>query len=171
MSATLYELTETFKQIQSMVEDEGADEQVFIDTLDSIDWQKDFEEKADSYVMTIRNIEVAIGADDGQIAAIEKILQTLKDSKTRKENMVKRMKESLCSAMIATDHKKFKSTRFSFWTQKTSEVVITDEAGVSMEFFTIPEPKISKQKIKDALKKGEELPFARLDEKEIVRFK
>ena len=40
-----------------------------------------------------------------------------------------------------------------------------------MEFFTVPEPKISKQKIKDALKKGEELPFARLDEKETVRFK
>lgn len=171
MSATLYELTEQFKQIQSMVEEEGADEQVFIDTLDSIDWEHDFEEKADSYVMCIRNAEIAVGADEGQIAAVEKILEELKKSKAAKENRIKRMKESLCNAMIQTGKTKFKSQRFSFWTQKTSEVVITDEAGVSMEYYTVLEPKISKQKIKDALKKGETLPFARLDEKETVRFK
>lgn len=171
METTLYQLTETFKQIQSMVEDDGADEQVLTDTLDSIDWNEDFEEKCDSYVMVIRNTEVSIGADDGQIEAIEKILNDLKKSKAAKENKVKRMKESLCNAMVTTGKEKFKTEHFSLWTQKTSEVVITDEAGVSMEYFTVPEPKISRTKIKDALKNGEKLPFARLEEKETLRFR
>lgn len=171
MEASLYELTETFKQIQSMVEDDGADEQVFADTLDSIDWNEDFEEKCDSYVMVIRNTEIAIGADDGQIKAIEKILQEVKDSKAAKENKIKKMKESLCSAMIATNHTKFKSKRFSFWTQATSSVVIDDPASVPVEFFRVKEPEINREAIKKALNNGEELGFAHLEKKDGVRFK
>lgn len=171
MEASLYELTETFKQIQAMVEDDGADEQVLADTLESIDWNEDFEEKCDSYVMVIRNTEVAIGADEGQIKAIEKILQELKDSKASKENKVKRMKESLCSAMIATNRTKFKSQRFSFWTQATSSVVIDDPANVPVEFFRVKEPEINKDAIKKALSNGEKLTFAHLEKKDGVRFK
>ena len=171
MGATLYELTDTYRQIQAMVEDDNADEQVFIDTLDSIDWEKDFEEKADGYVMTIRNVEVAIGADEGQIAAIEKVLKDLKDSKTRKENMVKRMKESLCNAMIATNHEKFKSTRFSFWTQPSTSVVIDDEANIPMEFYRVKEPEINKDAIGKALRSGEKFEFAHLESKQGVRFR
>ena len=171
MSATLYELTDTYRQIQAMVEDDDADEQVFIDTLDSIDWEHDFEEKADSYVMTIRNVEVAIGADEGQIAAIEKILKDLKDSKTRKENMVKRMKESLCKAMIETKHEKFKSKRFSFWTQASTSVVIDDPTSIPMEFYRVKEPEVNKDAIKKALNNGETFEFAHLEKKDNVRFK
>jgi len=171
MSATLYELTETFKEIQAMAQDDNADEQAFLDTLDSINWQEDFEEKCDNYVMVIRNTEVAIGADDGQIAAIEKVLEEVKKSKQAKENKIKRMKESLCKAMIAVDRTKFKSSRFSYWTQKTSEVVITDEANIPFEFMTVPKPTISKTKIKDALKNGEQLSFAHIEEHETARFK
>lgn len=170
MAETLYELTETFKEIQAMAEDDNADEQAFLDTLDAIDWNKDFEDKCDSYVMVIRNTEIAIGSDDGQIAAIEKILEDLKKSKAAKENKIKKMKESLCKAMIAVDKPKFKSSRFSYWTQKTSEVVITDE-NVPFEFMTVPKPTVSKTKIKDALKKGEQLSFAHIEEHETVRFK
>lgn len=168
---SLYELTETFKQIQAMLEDDNEDEQALKDTLESIDWNTDFEEKCDGYVMVIRNTEVAIGADDGQIAAIEKILEEVKKSKQAKENKIKRMKESLCKAMIAVDRTKFKSSRFSFWTQKTSEVVITDEANIPFEFMTVPKPTVSKTKIKDALKNGEQLSFAHIEEHETARFK
>lgn len=172
MDATLYELTETFKQIQSMVEDDGADEQVLTDTLDSIDWNEDFEEKCDSYVMVIRNTEVSIGADDGQIEAIEKILNDLKKSKAAKENKVRRMKESLCDAMVKVGRTKFRSSRFSFWTQKTTPtVVIQEEATVPMEYLILQEPKVDKKKIADDLKKGEKLDFARLESHDIVRFR
>lgn len=171
MGATLYELTETFKQIQTMAEEDG-DEQAFIDTLDSIDWTKDFEDKCDSYVMTIRNIEVSAGADEGQIQAIEKILADLKASKTAKENKVKRMKESLCDAMAKVGRTKFKTSRFSYWTQKTTPtVVIQEEATVPMEYLILQEPKVDKKKIADDLKKGEKLDFARLESHDIVRFR
>lgn len=171
MGATLYELTETFKQIEAMAEEDG-DEQAFIDTLDSIDWTKDFEDKCDSYVMTIRNIEVSAGADEGQIQAIEKILADLKASKTAKENKVKRMKESLYDAMAKVGKKKFQTSRFSFWTQTTTPaVVIPEEATVPMEYLIPQEPKIDKKRIAEDLKKGVKMDFASLDSHEIVRFR
>ena len=171
VETTLYDLTETFKQIQAMAEEDGADEQAFLDTLDSINWQEDFEEKCDGCVMTIRNLEIAVGADKGRIEAMEKILESVKASKKTKENRIKNMKERLCNAMIAVDKQKFKSSRFSYWTQTTSEVVIDKEDEVSLEYMTTPKPEKSKTLIKEALKNGEKLPFAHIEEHETVRFR
>ena len=171
-SKSLNQLTEEFMQIQAMVEDDDADEQTLIDTLDSIDWTKDFEAKADGYVMTIRNIEVSIGSDEGQIAAIEKILEGLKASKKAKENSVKRMKESLCDAMIKVGKTKFQSQNFKFWTQKNpASVVIDKPEEIPLEFYRVPEPEVNKAAIKEALQKGESLPFAHLEVKDGVRFR
>ena len=172
MEKTLYELTEEYKQIQAMVEDDGEDEQTLIDTLDSIDWTKDFEEKADSYVMVIRNAEVDIAADEGRIKAVEKILENMKKSKTAKENHVKRMKESLHSAMVTVGKPKFKTKMFSFWTQtNTPSVVIDKPEAIPMDYYRVPEPEVNKQAIKEALQKGEKLDFAHLEATEGVRFR
>lgn len=168
---TLYELTETFKQIQAMLEDD-TDEQVLKDTLDSIDWDKDFEDKCDSYVMVIRNTEMAIAADKGQKEYLKKLLDTLNDSITAKENKIKRMKESMYDAMNAVGKTKFKSQRFSFWTQKnTPSLVIDKPENVPLEYFKTPEPEIDKEAIKKALKDGETFNFAHLETTEGVRFK
>ena len=48
--ATLYELTGIFKQINDM---EGLDEETKADTLDSIDWTDQFEEKVENTVKVI----------------------------------------------------------------------------------------------------------------------
>ena len=170
--ASLYELTETYRQIQMMVEDEQADEQVLNDTLDSIDWTTDFEEKCDNYVMVIRNTEVSIGADEGQIKVIEKYLEDLKNGVKVKKNRVSRMRENLCSAMIKVGKPKFESQRFKYWTQKNpASVVIDNPENIPMEFYRVPEPEINKAAIKEALQKGEKLDFAHLEQKEGVRFK
>ena len=171
MSETLYELNAEFQQIASLVEDSETDEQVFQDTLDSMDWNNRFQEKMDSYVMVIRNTEVSIGSDDGQIAAIQKILDDLKASKKAKENKIKRMKESMLKAMNDTGNTKFTSERFKFWTQKTTPtLVIDDEANIPLQYYTVPEPQVDNKLIREALKNCS-LPFAHLEEKETVRFK
>ena len=133
--------------------------------------EDELELKAENYVRVIKELEVKKGSISGEISVIQAEVDRRKELINSIDRHIAKMKESLCNAMVTTGKQKFKTEHFSFWTQKTAEVIITDEAGVSMEFFTVPEPKISKQKIKDALKKGEELPFARLDEKETVRFK
>lgn len=167
---TLYELTDLFKQIQALAQDD--DEQAFNDTLDSVNWKEDFEEKAEGYVQVIRNIELDIASDDGQIEYLEKLLETAKKGKTSKENKIKRMKNDLLKAMNDTGHTKFRTKLFSFWTQKTTpSVVIEEGATIPMDFLTIPEPKPDKKKIADALKGGKELPFAHMEQGETVRFK
>ena len=51
--ATLYELTGQFLEIYNL----ELDEETKLDTLDSIDWQTDYEEKVENYIKVIKNIE------------------------------------------------------------------------------------------------------------------
>lgn len=169
MEGTLFEITERYQQLLAFAADGDIDDEVFAETLQGI--EDELELKAENYVRVIKELEVKKGSISGEISVIQAEVDRRKELINSIDRHIAKMKESLCNAMVTTGKQKFKTEHFSFWTQKTAEVIITDEAGVSMEFFTVPEPKISKQKIKDALKKGEELPFARLDEKETVRFK
>lgn len=168
-NTSLYELTGIFRQIQALAED--GDEQAFNDTLEAMNWNEDFENKCDSYVMVIRNLEVSIGADDGQIAAINEILDGIKKAKATKEARIKRLKSDMAKAMVAVDKTSFNSSRFKFWTQKVSEVVIDNETKVPLAYMTTPKPQISKTLIKEALKNGEKLSFAHIEEKDSVRFR
>ena len=169
MEGTLFEITDRYQQLLAFAEDGDIDDEVFAETLQGI--EDELELKAENYVRVIKELEVKKGSISGEISVIQAEVDRRKELINSIDRHIAKMKESLCNAMVTTGKQKFKTEHFSFWTQKTAEVIITDEAGVSMEFFTVPEPKISKQKIKDALKKGEELPLARLDEKETVRFK
>ena len=51
---TLYELTGIFKRINDI---EGLDEEAKLDTLESLDWTEQFEEKVESTVKVIKNKE------------------------------------------------------------------------------------------------------------------
>ena len=51
--ATLYELTGQFLDIYNL----ELDEETKLDTLDSIDWQTDYENKVENYVKVIKNTE------------------------------------------------------------------------------------------------------------------
>lgn len=62
--ASLYELTGRMDYLRQLLEDPEAEEQVILDTIESIDYE--IEEKADGYAKIIRmlNAEVdAIGAE------------------------------------------------------------------------------------------------------------
>ncbi len=54
--ATLYELTGTFKRINDT---EGLDEETKADTLESIDWTEQFEEKVENTAKVIKNKETS----------------------------------------------------------------------------------------------------------------
>ena len=51
----LYELTGAYKEILSMFQDENSDQQMLIDTLESLDGA--IEDKADNYAKIIKTLE------------------------------------------------------------------------------------------------------------------
>lgn len=167
----LFELAEEYQKLQTMIEDE-TDLQIFADTLEAMNWEQDFEDKADAYVAIIQNTKVLIGSMDGEIKAISDILEGLKKAKKAKEAKVDRLKQSLCDAMIRTDHQKFRSDKHSFWTQGSKSLKVDE---VDAETLPLVYQKhiveVDKDAIREALDGGKSLGFARYEEKTTVRFR
>ena len=138
--------------------------------MDSV--KDDIKAKAENYGLVIADMKVLAGRLGGEIKAIQEEVDRLKAKKESVENKIDWLKQNLCEGMVATENRNIKTDHFTFWVQKTTPAVVIDnEADVSMEYFDVPEPRISKSKIKDALSKGKELGFAHLESHEIVRIK
>lgn len=166
----LYEIVQKYHFLLDMAEDADVNEEAFKEALQSVN--DDISDKAENYGLVIADMKVLAGKLDGEIKAIQEEVDRLKAKKQSVENKIEWLKKNLCEAMIATDNQKIKTPHFSFWVQKsTPAVVIDNEADVGFEYFDIPEPKISKQKIKEALSKGQKLDFAHLESHDIVRIK
>lgn len=106
---TLYDLTNDFLKLQTMMEDPEADPQAIADTMEALDYA--IEEKADGYAKVIKNLEasvVAIKTEQERLTARRNLL----------EGNVKRLKENLQESMIATGKRKFKTDLFNFTIQK-----------------------------------------------------
>lgn len=166
---TLFEIRDRYRQLLQFAEDGDVDEEIFEETLKSI--EDEVELKAENYVRVIKELEVKKGSLNGEIEVIQKEVDRRKAAVASIDNHIARMKADLSAAMIETDKRKFRTENFSFWMQATSEVVITDDAAIPMDFYTVPAPKVSKTKIKEALDKGEKLSFAKLETHEGVRFR
>lgn len=168
---SLFELAAEYQELQSMIEDE-TDLQVFADTLEAIDWEKDFNDKADAYVAIIQNMKVVIGSMDGEIKAISDILDGMKKAKKAKEAKVDRLKQNLCDAMIRTENQKFKTDKHSFWTQDSKSLKIDE---VDAETIPLAYQKhiveVDKDAIREALDSGKKIEFARYEEKTTLRFR
>lgn len=106
---TLYELTDEFLQLQQILEDGEADEQIYQDTLESLEY--DLEEKANNYAKIIRNFE-------SQIETLKAEERRLKDRRQVCEKAIKRLKDNLQAAMVQTGKRKIKTDLFSFTVAK-----------------------------------------------------
>lgn len=161
--ANIYELTNDFREVMSLLESGEYDEEMLKNTLECIEYE--IEEKADGYARVIRNIEV-------DIAGIKAEEERLNKKRKAMENSVKQLKESLTEAMKATGKVKFKTDLFSFNIQKNPAKVKLIEGAVIPEMFLIEqEPKIDTASIKEELKNGRELAFAVLVQDESLRIR
>lgn len=93
--STLYNLTNEMVEILTLAEDPDIDPVAFADTLEGL--QFEFEKKAEGYCQVIRQIEADIEAIKTEEARLYKMRAVA-------ENNIKRMKEALKGAMIATGH-------------------------------------------------------------------
>ena len=156
--STLYELTNDYLTLLDMAEDPDVEEDVLRDTMEGIEGE--IEIKADGYARVMKQLE----ATSANLEFEEKRLMNRR--KTIDRN-IKRMKQALQDAMVATGKPKFKTDLFSFTIRKTpASVVIDRETSIPPEFLIPQDPKIDKKAIKAAIDRGDDITFAHLEQGE-----
>ena len=147
--ANIYELTGQFLQLLDMLEDEEVDEQVIMDTLESVEYE--IEDKADGYAKIIKALETDV---DG----IQKENDRLTSRKKTYENRIKWLKQNLEMCMRATGKKKFTTDLFSFNIQKNGgkrKLTIDVDVENIPEEYRIKQPDaVNGDKLREYLKEN-----------------
>ena len=152
--ATLYELTTEYQSILDMAQDPDIDPEVLADTMEGLDYE--IEVKADGYAKIIRQLTADSEAYKVEIARLEKCKKTV-------ENSIDSLKRRLKASMEAMEKDKIKTDLFTLSIRKNPPKVVFDEELPIPKKYLIPqEPKVDTASIKEDLKKGEDLKFARL---------
>ena len=150
--ATLYELTGQFLDIYNM----DLDDETKADTLDSIDWQTDYENKVENYVKVIKNTEADMEARKNEI----KRLTELNRADERKNE---RLKEVLKESMALTGHERVDTSLFKVSFRKSEAVEVDDL--LLPEAYKVATWKADKKRLKEDLKNGFEILGAELVER------
>jgi gp157 len=119
---------------------------------------QDLKDKSANVIAVVRNNELTIDA-------IENEIKRLKAMKESLENKLDKFKAYIKNAMLVNDIEKIDTNLGSIKFTKSTSTEIYDESLVDSRFKEIvTTEKISKEKIKKALKAGEEVQGARLVE-------
>lgn len=161
--ATLYELTEEYKQLLELAEDQYTDQTVLSDTLEALNGE--IEEKADGYAKVIAEL-------DAKAKMIKQEESRLADRRRSIEINKARIKTSLESAMVAMNKRKIKTDLFSFSIQKNTPALVIDDAKAIPQEYLIPQPdKVDNDAIKTALKSGTKYNWCHLAQSESLRIR
>ena len=150
--ATLYELTGQFLDIYNM----ELDDETKLDTLESIDWQHDYEEKVENYIKAIKNTEADMEARKNES---DRLLELNKKDKRK----VERMKEVLKDSMALTGHERVDTPLFKVSFRKSEAVEVDDL--LLPEAYKVATYKPDKKRLKEDLKNGLEILGAELVER------
>jgi hypothetical protein len=158
----LFQITQEFLELASMIEDAGGEVNDAILEELAIS-RENFAHKAQGYTSLILKWDSEIEA----AAAEVKRIQALKKAK---ENSVARLKETLLYALQAfgqedfkTGVKRYETALFKLSTRKSQAVEITDETSLPEECFVIKR-EVSKTAIKKLLEEGQDLNGAGMKE-------
>ena len=156
--ATLYELTEEYRQLLEMMEDDSVDPEVLQDTLEGVGGE--IEAKADNCAKLIRELN-----------GVASVIERLKARKDVISNNADRVKKYLEKAMLDTGKRKFKTALFGFNIQKNPASVVVDrEDKIPEEYWIKQDPKLDKASLKKWLKDNPE-DFAHLEQSEGLRIR
>ncbi|MHA3066608.1 siphovirus Gp157 family protein [Lacticaseibacillus saniviri] len=120
--ATLYSFNETLALLKAKAENSEIDEQVFADTLASL--QGDLEEIADGLQSVFEDLDVTVAGYNGQIDELKKKIDQKKLKIQSIEKRKERMKEYLRSTMEAAGTNDLKTQYNHFYTQNYQSVVV-----------------------------------------------
>ena len=158
--ASIYGLTGIFKQIAEM---EGIDEETKLDTLESIDWTEQFEEKVENTVKVIKNKE----AEKKQL---KEEIDRLTARQKSIDNDITRLKTGLQGAFEITGHEKVKTLLFTVSLAKNQPSVVVDEDLLPKKYF-VQKLTPDKTTIKELLQAGKKVKGAVLQESRSLRIR
>lgn len=139
--SSLYDLTQDFLQVQSLIEEGGEGLQ---DTLDSID--SAIEDKLENIGKVIRNLE-------GEAEMLKNEETRLADKRKSIELNKQRLKSYVEDQLTITGKDKVKTGIFTFAMQNNAQSVkIMDEKLIPKRYFIPVEPKLDKKALKESLK-------------------
>lgn len=151
--SNLYELTNNYETVLNMLYDEDADEQMILNTLESIEGE--IEDKADNYAKIIKELEAKRDARKNEA-------KRLNDSAITFDNRIKSLKQNLFNTMKETGKTKFATNLFAFNIVKNGGKQAIEIDGEVPEQYTKTIIENDTDKIRQALENGENLPFAHL---------
>lgn len=152
--SNLYQLTNNYETVLNMLYDEDVDEQMILDTLESIEGE--IEDKADNYAKIIKELEAKANARKEEAKRLTSTAKTF-------ENRAKTLKSNLFNAMKETGKTKFATNLFSFNIAKNGGKRSLTIDGEVPEEYTKTVIENDTDKIRQVLESGENLPFAHLE--------
>ncbi len=150
--ATLYELTGQFLDIYNL----ELDEETKLDTLDSIDWETEYETKVENYIKVMKNIEADVEARKNEI---KRLMELNKADEKKKDHL----KDTLSASMILTGHERVDTPLFKVSFRKSEAVEVDDL--LLPEAYKVATWKADKKRLKEDLKNGFEILGAELVER------
>lgn len=166
MSLSLFAIAGDYRAQLDQLEQLGLDEQTFQDTLESI--SGDIEEKSINVAMFVRNLEASA-------AAIETQIEAMNDRAAAIRKKAAHVRDYLLSNMEHAKLQRIESPFFVLSIRKNPpSLIVDDEKKIPASFLKTPEPpppSLDKTKLKDALKAGQEVPGAHLEQKNRLEIK
>lgn len=166
MSLSLFAIAGEYRQQLDQLEQMGLDEQTFQDTLESI--SGDIETKSINVAMFVRNLESSAAAIETQIESMEERSKAIRKKADHIKNYLR-------ANMEHAKLQKIESPFFVLSIRKNSvSLILDDESKVPPSFLKAPEPPppaLDKTAIKDALKNGQVVPGAHLEQKTRLEIK
>ncbi|HEP1510576.1 TPA: siphovirus Gp157 family protein [Streptococcus pyogenes] len=159
--AYLYELEGIYAQLQSM----DLDEEIFQDTLDSIDFQSDLENNIEYFVKMLKNVQA-----DAEMYKAEK--EAFYKKQKQAEAKAEKYKETIRRAMELSQKKKVDAGMFKVSLRRSKKVEILDETKIPLDYMQEKiEYKPMKSEISKALKPGIDISGVELIETESLQVK
>lgn len=151
----LYELEETYLKIRNLINND--DDELLNDTLDSINFSEDINNKLVGY----GKITLDVKSDIETIKAEEK---RLADRRKRLENKVANLEGRMLDAMELTDIKTIDDPLLTIKLRKNKRVSVINAEQLDNKYLVAQAPKISKIDIRNDLKAGVAVAGAELTE-------
>ena len=155
--SSLYQLSEDIETVQEMLYDGETDQQVILDTLESL--HMEFEDKADAYAKLIKNLS-------SDAKALKEEEQRMASRRAALESRAQALKDALQYNMQAIGKTKFKTTLFSYGIQKNGglqKLSIDADIKDIPQQYTIPQDPIPNGEMIRLLLEKEQVTWAHLE--------
>lgn len=153
MAMTLFQMSDTARQLHELLESGDIDEQVLLDTMESIGAA----EKLEDYVYVLKSMEAEMSMYDTEITR-------LKENKRVLENRTEYLKSKIIEYMQASGQKSANAGTFKLTMRESKSCEITDADAIPLEYMREIPAKLEpdkKQMLKD-MKDGKRIDGASL---------